>query len=365
MRVPTASSWARCRSHGAQAPERCGPRRRRSLRGHPWHRRFVRWPWQGHHCPSQRGQIQAIARAYNQAGYAPSSVELVEAHGTSTKVGDATELSTLGTLWTDIEAGDNVAVGSIKSQIGHLKAAAGMAGLLKVTMALHHATIPPSAGLKHRTQRWTGRPIPSLCPRSPWLGLNLRAIRAVLASAPSVLAAPTSTSPSRPTTPRFTRPWARRGRPVGTPTLARLRRRSGVHPRRHRYTFAGPCGPQVRRRWRPAALWRQRRSRRGSPRGTQRRRSDLRRGPAGHRLSAVFPTWSTGFDVNAAVRLAVVATSWAEFEKRKGLAASSLSDPARWGFLAAQGVMVTDQPAMPPKPKSPTCTPVKAANTLG
>ena len=64
--------------------------------------------------PSQRGQIQAIARAYNQAGYAASSVELVEAHGTSTKVGDATELSTLTRLWTDVPSGDNVAVGSIK-----------------------------------------------------------------------------------------------------------------------------------------------------------------------------------------------------------------------------------------------------------
>jgi acyl transferase domain-containing protein len=98
--------------------------------------------------PSQRGQIQAIARAYNQAGYPASSVELVEAHGTSTKVGDATELSTLTRLWTDAESGDNVAVGSIKSQIGHLKAAAGIAGIIKSVMALHHRTIPPSAGFE-------------------------------------------------------------------------------------------------------------------------------------------------------------------------------------------------------------------------
>ncbi|MED6337611.1 MAG: polyketide synthase, partial [Candidatus Thermoplasmatota archaeon] len=68
--------------------------------------------------PSQRGQIQAIARAYQQAGYEPSTVELVEAHGTSTKVGDATELSSLSTLWEGFSGGDHVAVGSIKSQIG-------------------------------------------------------------------------------------------------------------------------------------------------------------------------------------------------------------------------------------------------------
>ena len=98
--------------------------------------------------PSQRGQIQAIARAYSQAGYPASSVELVEAHGTSTKVGDATELSTLSRLWTGVEGTGNVAVGSIKSQIGHLKAAAGIAGIMKSVMALHHRTIPPSANFE-------------------------------------------------------------------------------------------------------------------------------------------------------------------------------------------------------------------------
>ncbi len=96
--------------------------------------------------PSQRGQVQAMARAYNQAGYDASSVQLVEAHGTSTKVGDATELSTLSRLWTGFDGGDHIAVGSIKSQIGHLKAAAGIAGIMKSILALHHRTIPPSAG---------------------------------------------------------------------------------------------------------------------------------------------------------------------------------------------------------------------------
>ena len=110
--------------------------------------------------PSQRGQVQAIGRAYSQAGYDANSVQLVEAHGTSTKVGDATELSTLGRLWTDIEPGDRVAVGSIKSQIGHLKAAAGIAGILKTSYALHHRTIPPSAGFvnPNPTVEWSENP---------------------------------------------------------------------------------------------------------------------------------------------------------------------------------------------------------------
>ncbi len=110
--------------------------------------------------PSQRGQVQAIARAYAQAGYPASTVELVEAHGTSTKVGDATELSTLSRLWTGLPPGEHIAVGSVKSQIGHLKAAAGIAGILKVTMALHHATIPPSAGFEtpNPTVDWNENP---------------------------------------------------------------------------------------------------------------------------------------------------------------------------------------------------------------
>ena len=98
--------------------------------------------------PSQRGQVQAVSRAYAQAGYEPSTVELVEAHGTSTKVGDATELSTLSLLWNGLDGGDHVAVGSVKSQIGHLKAAAGIAGIMKACKAVYHATIPPSAGFE-------------------------------------------------------------------------------------------------------------------------------------------------------------------------------------------------------------------------
>ena len=117
--------------------------------------------------PSQRGQIQAIARAYNQAGYPASTVELVEAHGTSTKVGDATELSTLTRLWTDAASGDNVAVGSIKSQIGHLKAAAGIAGIIKSVMALHHRTIPPSAGFETPNPTVDWKNIPFFVPTSP------------------------------------------------------------------------------------------------------------------------------------------------------------------------------------------------------
>ena len=99
------------------------------------------------------------------SGYDASKVELVEAHGTSTKVGDATELSTLSRLWTGVEGAGNRRSGSIKSQIGHLKAAAGIAGIMKSVMALHHRTIRPAQILRRQIPRWTGQTSPSLSPR--------------------------------------------------------------------------------------------------------------------------------------------------------------------------------------------------------
>ncbi|HJM87857.1 MAG TPA: polyketide synthase, partial [Candidatus Thalassarchaeaceae archaeon] len=116
--------------------------------------------------PSTRGQKQAVMRAYQQAGYSPTSVELIEAHGTSTKVGDATELSTLAEVYSGRGGGDHVAVGSVKSQIGHLKAAAGMAGLLKASLALHHRTLPPSAGFEQPNTSVNWDEIPFFVPTS-------------------------------------------------------------------------------------------------------------------------------------------------------------------------------------------------------
>ncbi|HEV8339408.1 MAG TPA: beta-ketoacyl synthase N-terminal-like domain-containing protein, partial [bacterium] len=95
--------------------------------------------------PSTTGQRRALARAYESAGVAPATVGLVEAHGTGTVVGDRTELATLRAVY---EAGgaraQSTALGSVKSQIGHTKNAAGLAGLIKTTLALHHRVLPPT-----------------------------------------------------------------------------------------------------------------------------------------------------------------------------------------------------------------------------
>ncbi|NKB35885.1 MAG: SDR family NAD(P)-dependent oxidoreductase [Gammaproteobacteria bacterium] len=97
------------------------------------------------YAPSAQGQTKALKNAYDQAGVSPLSIELVEAHGTGTKVGDAVEAEALSGVYR--EAKDDAtwcAIGSVKSMIGHTKAAAGVAGLIKIAMALQHKVVPPT-----------------------------------------------------------------------------------------------------------------------------------------------------------------------------------------------------------------------------
>ncbi|MGI9658319.1 MAG: beta-ketoacyl synthase N-terminal-like domain-containing protein, partial [Gaiellaceae bacterium] len=105
--------------------------------------------------PRSEGQVRALDRAYAQAGVSPAQVGLVEAHGTGTVVGDRTELETLSRVFSD--SGAEVAacaLGSVKSQIGHTKCAAGMAGLIKVALALHHGVLPPTFNIDEPNPAW-------------------------------------------------------------------------------------------------------------------------------------------------------------------------------------------------------------------
>ena len=95
--------------------------------------------------PRKEGQMRALGRAYARAGVSPSQIELVEAHGTGTVVGDRTELQTLTEVFS--EAGSlnrSCALGSVKSQIGHTKCAAGLAGVIKTSLGIFHGVIPPT-----------------------------------------------------------------------------------------------------------------------------------------------------------------------------------------------------------------------------
>ena len=96
------------------------------------------------YAPASAGQAKALRRAYQDAGHGPETVELVEAHGTGTKAGDVAEFEALRTVFEESGRKDRgwCALGSVKSQIGHTKAAAGAAGLFKAVMALHHRVLP-------------------------------------------------------------------------------------------------------------------------------------------------------------------------------------------------------------------------------
>ncbi|MFO1496276.1 MAG: SDR family NAD(P)-dependent oxidoreductase [Lysobacterales bacterium] len=98
------------------------------------------------YAPVSAGQAQALQRAYAQAGFGAETVELVEAHGTGTKAGDAAEFEGLRSVYAEADPTRTqwCALGSVKSQIGHTKAAAGAAGLFKAVMALHHKVLPPT-----------------------------------------------------------------------------------------------------------------------------------------------------------------------------------------------------------------------------
>jgi len=96
--------------------------------------------------PLPSGQARALRRAYEQAGYGPETVDLVEAHGTGTKAGDRAEIEGLHIVFGEADTGDGpwCAVGSVKSQIGHTKAAAGAASLLKAVESLRRKVLPPT-----------------------------------------------------------------------------------------------------------------------------------------------------------------------------------------------------------------------------
>ncbi|MDB5502867.1 MAG: eryA [Tardiphaga sp.] len=98
---------------------------------------------QGMTVPSYAAQSALLAAAYRQAGIAPHLVPYVEAHGTGTPVGDPIEASALGSVLSEGRAADRFCrIGSVKTNIGHLEAASGIAGLIKAALALQHREIP-------------------------------------------------------------------------------------------------------------------------------------------------------------------------------------------------------------------------------
>jgi malonyl CoA-acyl carrier protein transacylase len=100
--------------------------------------------------PNDLWQAKSIQNACEMAGYSAETIELIEAHGTSTQVGDLSEVTALKRSFENlgVKSQGFCGLGSVKSNIGHLKSAAGIAGFLKTVLALHHKVLPPSANFQ-------------------------------------------------------------------------------------------------------------------------------------------------------------------------------------------------------------------------
>lgn len=94
--------------------------------------------------PRVDGQVSAVQQAWAAAELDPATVGLIEAHGTATQAGDDAELRTLAQAFGAADSDKRAALGSVKSMIGHTMPAAGIAGLIKATLAVHHGVLPPS-----------------------------------------------------------------------------------------------------------------------------------------------------------------------------------------------------------------------------
>jgi 6-methylsalicylic acid synthase len=113
--------------------------------------------------PSGEAQEQVVRRALNHADVDPATVDFVEAHGTGTRMGDPIEVGALGRVYgRGRPAGGQCLIGSIKANIGHLEAGAGVAGVIKAVLALEHAVVPPTPNLGE------------LNPSIPWRESGLR-----------------------------------------------------------------------------------------------------------------------------------------------------------------------------------------------
>src|ERR1700734_581468 len=160
--------------------------------------------------PSVDGQAEAVATALDQAGFDPATVSYVECHGTATPIGDPIEIAALTQAFRmGTDEKNFCAIGSVKSNIGHVSAAAGAAGLIKTVLALQHKMLPASL---HFTQpnpkidfanspffvnstlrKWENIPLPRRAGVSSF-GLGGTNAHVVLEEAP----APSPAAPSRP-----------------------------------------------------------------------------------------------------------------------------------------------------------------------
>jgi acyl transferase domain-containing protein/acyl carrier protein len=132
--------------------------------------------------PNGRSQAAVVRRALERAGVAPREVAYVEAHGTGTALGDPIEAGALIEVLGEGRGEDEaLIVGSVKTNIGHLEAAAGVAGLIKAVLALEHGEIPPNLHFEKLSPHITPAGFPFVVPTRvlPWPVDKTRRIAAV------------------------------------------------------------------------------------------------------------------------------------------------------------------------------------------
>jgi acyl transferase domain-containing protein/phosphopantetheinyl transferase len=122
--------------------------------------------------PCADGQVRALERAWRAAALDPTeagALGLLEAHGTATPAGDATELASLARVFGPSNgAGRDIGIGSVKSMIGHAMPAAGVAGLIKAALAVHHGVLPPTLHCDDPHPALAGSRFAPVTEATPW-----------------------------------------------------------------------------------------------------------------------------------------------------------------------------------------------------
>jgi phthiocerol/phenolphthiocerol synthesis type-I polyketide synthase E len=153
----------------------------------------------GFTAPSIEGQADVITEALLMAGVEPASIAHVEGHGSGTALGDPIEVAALNQAFAAAGGTDSCALGSVKTNVGHLNTAAGLAGLIKTALALEHATIPPSLHFERPNPQADFGPFRVPTQAEPWpadlyprragvssFGLGGTNVHAVLEEAPAL-----------------------------------------------------------------------------------------------------------------------------------------------------------------------------------
>jgi acyl transferase domain-containing protein/ubiquinone/menaquinone biosynthesis C-methylase UbiE len=138
-------------------------------------------PSSGLTAPSGPAQEAVVRAALARAQIAPRLVGYIEAHGTGTQLGDPLEVQALGAVFSDRAGAPALRIGSVKTNIGHLEAAAGVTGLIKLVLALNERTIPPHLHFKQASPHiaWNDLPLSVPVRAEPWLPIEGRRIGGV------------------------------------------------------------------------------------------------------------------------------------------------------------------------------------------